>query len=361
MAGIDKRYQVFVSSTYEDLQPERQEVMRALLELDCIPSGMELFPAASEDQWTVIKRVIDDCDYYIVIVAGKYGSTDANGQSYTEKEYRYALEQDKPIIAFLHKDPSSLPAKQTEQKDPNRKNLGKFRAFVQENKLCKFWESAEGLGSVVSRSLVQLIKNHPAVGWVRADLVPDESAAQEILRLRDQIMSLESTLARSAKVPPPGTQGLAQGDEQFIIELTFSARSMDFTTTRYNAAVPMSWNEIFACVAPCLLGEADDLTLRRQLQSQPSLAEYLQDVIETNKIAGELARIEVSNESFDTIKVQLRALGLITQSPNKHGVKDTATYWTLTPYGDEMMTKLRAIRRETGRGDSGGNAKPRPA
>jgi hypothetical protein len=50
---------VFVSSTFQDLQEERQEVIQALLELDCIPSGMELFPAANEDQWTLIKRVID--------------------------------------------------------------------------------------------------------------------------------------------------------------------------------------------------------------------------------------------------------------------------------------------------------------
>src|SRR5215212_464088 len=68
MADTHKKYQVFVSSTFEDLQLERQEVMHALLELDCIPLGMELFPAANEDQWTLIKKVIDDCDYYIVIV-----------------------------------------------------------------------------------------------------------------------------------------------------------------------------------------------------------------------------------------------------------------------------------------------------
>src|ERR1044071_8458243 len=98
---MDKRYQVFVSSTYRDLQEERQEVMQALLELDCIPAGMELFPAANEDQWTLIKRVIDDCDYYIVIVAGRYGSLGPAGVSYTEMEYRYAGERGKPIIAFL--------------------------------------------------------------------------------------------------------------------------------------------------------------------------------------------------------------------------------------------------------------------
>src|SRR4026207_2413755 len=114
---MDKRYQVFVSSTYADLQEERQEVMQALLELDCIPAGMELFPAANEDQWSLIKKVIDDCDYYVVIVAGRYVSLGPNGHSYTEMEYRYATECGKPVIGFIHRDPGTLPANRTESTD----------------------------------------------------------------------------------------------------------------------------------------------------------------------------------------------------------------------------------------------------
>src|ERR1039458_2608296 len=95
---MDKRYQVFVSSTYGDLRDERQEVMKALLELACIPSGMDLFPAADEDQWSLIKRVIDDCDYYIVIIAGRYGSIGPDGKSYTQMEYEYATSSKKPVI-----------------------------------------------------------------------------------------------------------------------------------------------------------------------------------------------------------------------------------------------------------------------
>jgi hypothetical protein len=60
---MDKRYQVFVSSTYADLKEERQRVIQALMEMDCIPAGMELFPAADQEQFEFIKRVIDDCDY----------------------------------------------------------------------------------------------------------------------------------------------------------------------------------------------------------------------------------------------------------------------------------------------------------
>src|SRR6266436_2591748 len=110
----EKRYQVFVSSTYADLREERQEVIQALLELDCIPSGMELFQASDDDQWTLIKRVIDDCDYYLVIIAGRYGSM-KDGVSYTEMEYDYAISQGKPVIAFLHQDPGAIESKFSEK------------------------------------------------------------------------------------------------------------------------------------------------------------------------------------------------------------------------------------------------------
>ena len=81
---MKKRYTVFISSTYEDLQEERENVMDALLKLDLIPCGMELFPASNESQWSLIKRVIDDCDYYILILAGRYGSINKKkGISYT--------------------------------------------------------------------------------------------------------------------------------------------------------------------------------------------------------------------------------------------------------------------------------------
>lgn len=88
------RHQIFVSSTFTDLVEERAEVIQALWELDCIPTGMEAFVASNEDQWSVIKRVIEECDYYVLIVGGRYGSVNSDGVSYTEKEYRYAKKLD---------------------------------------------------------------------------------------------------------------------------------------------------------------------------------------------------------------------------------------------------------------------------
>ena len=51
---MEKRYQVFISSTFRDLIDERQAVLRAVLELDHMPAGMELFPAADDSAWQLI-------------------------------------------------------------------------------------------------------------------------------------------------------------------------------------------------------------------------------------------------------------------------------------------------------------------
>ena len=57
-----------------------------------------------EEQFAFIKTVIDDCDYYILIVANRYGSLASDGLSYTEKEYDYAVSKKIPVLSFLHKD-----------------------------------------------------------------------------------------------------------------------------------------------------------------------------------------------------------------------------------------------------------------
>jgi len=55
---MDKVYQVFVSSTFADLQDERKQVSDTLAKAGFIPAGMELFPATDQQQLEFIKRVI---------------------------------------------------------------------------------------------------------------------------------------------------------------------------------------------------------------------------------------------------------------------------------------------------------------
>jgi hypothetical protein len=98
---MNKKYQVFISSTFKDLAEERQHAMRIVLDLGHIPSGMEIFPAADVEQFEYIKKVVDECDYYVLIIGARYGSVDANGVSFTEKEYDYAVEKRKTVLVSV--------------------------------------------------------------------------------------------------------------------------------------------------------------------------------------------------------------------------------------------------------------------
>lgn len=104
--------------------------MQALLSLDCIPTGMELFPAADDDSWELIKRFIAGCDYYIVIVGGRYGSVGVGRKTYTEMEYDYAVEAGLPVLAFLHGDPGKIV-----QKRPKTPVTAERRSRLSERKL----------------------------------------------------------------------------------------------------------------------------------------------------------------------------------------------------------------------------------
>lgn len=342
---MDKRYQVFVSSTYEDLKAERQHVIQALLELDCIPAGMELFPAADEDQWTLIKKIIDDCDYYIVIVGGRYGSVATDGVSYTQMEYEYAIATNKPVIGFLHKDLGTIPAGKSESSDQGRYKLDEFRKVV-ERKPCKYWSTADELGSVVSRSLIKLIKNSPAIGWVKADLVPDENYSKEILRLKGRVEELEFALQEAKDHKPSDTENLSQGEETFWINYHYTTSDSDRAwgaKQTHWAYCFISWNSLFAHLAPTMLHEAPENRLSTALNE--IVHSHVFTDIKTKNTTKRVSFEAVAEDDFHTIIIQLRALGLITKSVRNRSVKDTATYWKLTPYGDRLMMKLRAIQK----------------
>jgi hypothetical protein len=165
-------YKVFVSSTYEDLREERSAIQKALLELNCLPVGMELFPAADEETWEFIKSQIDDSDYYVVVAAGRYGSVAVDGVSFTEKEYDYALQRKKPAIGFVHAQPELIVAGKTERSEEGRNKLASFIAKLKQRPVRQYTTPHE-LAASVTTSFVQLIRDRPALGYVRSDHAVD--------------------------------------------------------------------------------------------------------------------------------------------------------------------------------------------
>ena len=182
-----KRYQIFVSSTFRDLEEERGKVMETILNFNCFPAGMELFPAMDEDIFKYIKRIIDESDYYLLIIGGCYGSVDEKGKSWTEREYDYAVKRGIPVIAFDHKDFTALPANKTDQDDKKRKKLIAFKKRVATGRLIKKWTDSKDLALAIATSLKSVLDLQPRIGWVRADSIPSADSPKEIKSLKEQI------------------------------------------------------------------------------------------------------------------------------------------------------------------------------
>lgn len=317
---MNKRYQVFVSSTFVDLKAERSKVIQTLMEMDCIPAGMELFPAVDEEQLQFIKRVIDDSDYYLLIIGGRYGSLDPEGISYTEREYDYAVEKGIKVIALVHKDIDSLPAMKTEQSPEGRVRLEKFRKKVMAGRLVKEWNAAEELPGLVALSLQKTIKAHPAVGWVRGSEASSEALLLQIANLQAENMRLR---ANEEAFKSPVWSG--------EIELAFAEENLEFiiATDDSMREYILPWKVIFSIVAPRCIEGCDGSSVSKAIIS------YIRTVR-----VGNYVRAHVSQMSIDQIKVQFIALGLIDVTAlQREGL------WRLTPEGIRTLLLTSAVRR----------------
>lgn len=160
---MEVKYQIFISSTYEDLKEERTIVMETILKLEQIPIGMEMFNARDEEQWEIIKHAIDNSDYYVVIIGNRYGSTTPDGISYTQKEYDYAVSNGIPVLAFLKEDVDYSRSKEDLGK---QYHLQEFRKKA-ETRISDFWRNKDDLGRRVSIAIHSAIKRKPGIGWIR--------------------------------------------------------------------------------------------------------------------------------------------------------------------------------------------------
>ncbi len=182
---MDKRYQVFISSTYTDLREERREVFHMLMRMKCIPAGMELFPATDGGPSEYIRREIDESDFYLLIIGGRYGSVSPEGTSYTELEYDYVVAQGKEVIALVHGAPHKLSGEKLEMTEAAQERLKQFRGKVRSKHLCDEWIQAHELPGKVSVNIHHAMGRVPVVGWVRGDRI-SATESEQVNRLQNE-------------------------------------------------------------------------------------------------------------------------------------------------------------------------------
>jgi hypothetical protein len=355
------RFQIFVSSTQIDLRSEREKVINELNKVGFFAVGMEQFPATDEEQMDYIKPIIDESDYYIIIIKGRYGSTNSDGISYTELEYRYAVSINKPALAFIYRKRSELLISDTDDDSNKMEKLKNLVAELGSRRIVAYWDSADDLVSAVKDSVHALVRRKPGVGWVRGDLAIDPAVYKELETLRSENKNLIQRLNEDGgKVSFPTT--IAHGSDQFkigwqISKWAFSddpgSQSIIDNYIDQIHEVKITWDEIIESLTESLYAEIEENGIITPL------TDYVQRIVTISN--SELANILASTQYYHIVLVgepviqirfQLERLGIITTytrstSETMFDTVRTRTplCWALTLKGRAYISELKALRR----------------
>ncbi len=320
---MEKRYQIFVSSTFADLEIGRKKISEAILGLEHFPAGMEIFPASDAIQWDFISRVILECDYYIIVLGGRYGSLSPDGIGYTEMEFDFAVEHQIPIIALVHKDPENIDKG---SRETDTALLTKFRAFrekVTATRMVKMWDTQDELGGLAIMSLTHAFKQSPREGWIRASKAASEEQLLEISSLHKENRSLLNQLQviKEESQETPLVEDLQDTTKEFTVVINFGEHGYVFEDTQ---EILITWANLWGLIGPVARMSTDRYTLKTKVSER---------LFTTPNDNGSI----VEDHCFDVIEAQFEALGYWALDQNHE--------LDLTELGNRKIREMLVVRK----------------
>lgn len=332
----NKKYQVFISSTYSDLIEERKKVMDILLMADCIPAGMEAFVATDEEQFEVIKKVIDLCDYYVLIIGHRYGSVNSQtGLSYTEMEFDYAIEKEIPVLVFAIDDSVPVPVDRDKIELENEDKLRTFRKKALNNRLGGMWKNIDDLSGKVAVSIMKAKDTIDRPGWQRGTEYDEASLRRTIMKLQEENSIIKSELAKANDTIRAFTELSDIEFENYEVKIDYHYKPLNSSYER-TGCIEKKLPEVFQTIATEML--------------DVMLAEHaIEDAIKHKytKIRGSIVYYSDSQQ-IKNVLIQLRALGLIYSSWSK---EKNILFWGLTKKGILLRDKMIVKKKQQVKGN----------
>lgn len=330
---MNTKYQIFISSTYEDLKEERSQVIKAVLEMGHIPVGMEMFSAADEEQWKLIARQIDETDYYVIIVGHRYGST-TGSISYTEKEFDYAVSKGVPIYGFVVDDEIQPLAKHVDTEPKKKVGLAKFKNKVKLRPV-GFWRSADDLHGKVSIALMKAFNTNPRTGWTRGAAVAGPEVSQELSRLSKENSELRAQLETALNQVESDVEAARLSVIETLKAIPKKLGIREKGKSTWDHIVDSNLYLVFTTLAPEMLVE----------KSLEDAATYLAYMNKPSEIQLS-ANFPFASNHMKSLFADLHSMGLVEPSKKKHPVSDKAEYWSLTVEGAEVLKVERKRKLE---------------
>lgn len=149
---MDKKYQIFISSTYMDLREIRSIAYTTILEMGHIPVGLDIFQV-SDDYSTekYVSKYIDSSQIIVIIIGDRYGSISKSGKSFVEEEYLYSVSKNKKVLFFINSHLRKVD-------DPNYQ---KFVNSILEKNLVVLWDNKDDFKIKLISNISQILTNYP--------------------------------------------------------------------------------------------------------------------------------------------------------------------------------------------------------
>jgi len=241
---------------------------------------------------------------------------------------------------LVHENPNEIPLGKSEKDAASREKLQKFRDKVCRGRLVKFWKNASELPGLVALSLSHAMNTYPAVGWVRADKVAKVDVLGEINDLRKRNQQLEGKVmeykaALADLTPHPALEDLASLDEEITLKGKYWNRSH---RTNETWSITTTWRKVFAHISPYLVKHPNADQVKEILESA---------LFPESSYAAYGSSADLDDQNFQTVGVQLNALGLVKIEYLKSTSGGMALFWSFTSAGERLMLELRTVRTKT--------------
>lgn len=149
---------IFVSSTYEDLKPYRDEVERCIIRMNHTIKGMEFWGSSPENPLTKCLQAVRECRIYVGIIGMRYGSIDKNsGKSFTELEYDEAIKNKLPVLIYIFDENHPIAPKFVDTGEA-AKNLEEFKSRLKKAHVVSTFTNPSDLGKKVTQDLMDELK-----------------------------------------------------------------------------------------------------------------------------------------------------------------------------------------------------------
>lgn len=323
---LDTRYQIFISTSGRDMQPERMVLSQTLVGMGFFAWGLEHRTPLTT---TLARRQIDECDYLILLLGSQYGEQSISGVSYLSLEYEYALSQAKPIIVFMHEQPEN---REIDLQETHPQLKDKFLAFrkklLHEAEHIFYFKTPRELELAVRLNIPLMIEQHMGQGWVPAHQA--QQLQDEIRLLRSKILQLEQRLTE------PSTQ-LNEVAPQDIFAFEYQIQAFqDGNFKELKRQRQMTWSQLLSVLAKrfeTAMPEENFAACLNEYLNQAGLEDVRQELPRAHAVAC----AQINHKALFRIKNQMQSQGWIvpTQTEQSYGL------WKLTTKAQKILLSYK--------------------